>query len=107
MLRMLLAASLLVAGCKGPDRKEVCRVALETFDKEWSGRMDAAKDEAQKKKMQTALERMRAKFTPYCESASEFDLDCIQKGANIAKDPACKAAFEALRKIIAPAPHDE
>ena len=106
---MLLAASVVLAGvgCKGPDRKEVCRVALETFDKDWTKRLETTKDDATKKRMQIALDRMREKFGPYCEAASEQDLDCIQKGANIVKDPQCKEAAEAMKKILVPSMHED
>jgi hypothetical protein len=101
-MRKLIVIALFVAACsKHNDRKEMCRVALKTLEDGLQTQIKSQKDPELKSRFEAVLKRAQERFTPYCESASEEDIDCLSQGTPALSDPKCKHAVDGMKTMFA------
>src|SRR5262245_20612023 len=101
MRKLVLVVVLFACSNKHNDRKEMCRVALRTLEDGLETQIRSQKDPDLKSRFQAVLQRAREKFTPYCESASEEDIDCLSQGTPALGDPKCKHAVDGMKTMFA------
>jgi hypothetical protein len=100
-MRQLALVLVVVAACsKGNDRKQVCKVALETLTSGLETELKLQKQPEIKAKLEDMIKRAQDKFPAFCESASEQDLDCLARGTDAFNDTKCKFAVDAVKKIF-------